>query len=52
MVNRNDGIMLIAIICLIYKLYPEDLENIAKNLSEFDSINDALTGEFNNVACN
>lgn len=51
MVKRLEGMMLIAMLCLAYRLQPEDLERVANQLAEFDAVNDAITGEFNNVAC-
>lgn len=51
MVSRLEGMMLIAIFCLACRLQPEDLERVATPLAEFDAVNDAITGELNNVAC-
>lgn len=44
MVNRLEGMMLIAMLCLVYRLQPEDLERVANQLAEFDAVNDAITG--------
>lgn len=43
---REQGMLLIAVVSLFYKLQPEDLEIIANQLAEFDAVNDALTGEY------
>lgn len=45
MVSRTEGMMLVALLCLVYRLQPEDLERIAHQLAEFDAVNDAITGE-------
>ena len=51
MVDREEAMTIIAKLCLLYGLQPADLEQIAHQLAEFDAVNDALTGEQNNVAC-
>jgi len=37
--------MLVALLCLAYRLQPEDLDIIGRQLAEFDAVNDAITGE-------
>ncbi|HED3851536.1 TPA: hypothetical protein R4217_000356 [Enterobacter soli] len=44
MVSHQNGVLMVAVICLLYGLQPEDLESIARQLAEFDAVNDAITG--------
>lgn len=44
MVRHQNGVLMVAVICLLYGLQPEDLESIAHQLAEFDAVNDAITG--------
>ena len=46
--NTSNGLVLVALICLIYDLQPDDLERVAHQLAEFDAVNDSRT-EMNNV---
>lgn len=50
--SRENGLLLIAMLCLRYGLQPADLDNMARQLAEFDAVNDAITEGKENVACN
>ncbi|ENN9327376.1 hypothetical protein ACAY42_000229 [Citrobacter freundii] len=43
MVSQQNGLLMVAVICLLYGLQPEDLESIARQLAEFDAVNDHHT---------
>lgn len=49
MVTQQTGLLLVAMICLLYDLQPADLESLAHQLAEFDAVNDHLT-EIKHVA--
>lgn len=49
MVTQQAGLLMVALICLLYDLQPADLESLAQQLSEFDAVNDHLT-EIKHVA--
>lgn len=49
MVIQQNGLLMIALICLLYDLQPADLESLAHQLAEFDAVNDHLT-EMKHVA--
>lgn len=51
MVSHQNGVLMVAVICLLYDIQPEDLESIARQLAEFDAVNDHHT-EKQHVACN
>ena len=43
MVTQQTGLLMVAMICLLYDLQPADLESLAHQLAEFDAVNDHLT---------
>ena len=49
MVTQQTGWLMVAMLCLLYDLQPEDLESLAHQLAEFDAVNDHLT-EIKHVA--
>lgn len=49
MVTQQTGLLMIAMLCLMYDLQPADLESLAHQLAEFDAVNDHLT-EIKHVA--
>lgn len=49
MVIQQNGLLMVALICLLYDLQPADLESLAHQLAEFDAVNDHLT-EMRHVA--
>ncbi|MHA0274719.1 hypothetical protein [Enterobacter ludwigii] len=49
MVNQQTGLLMVAMLCLLYELQPADLESLAHQLAEFDAVNDHLT-EIKHVA--
>ncbi|MEQ0876504.1 hypothetical protein [Enterobacter vonholyi] len=49
MVTQQTGLLMVAMLCLLYDLQPADLESLAHQLAEFDAVNDHLT-EFKHVA--
>lgn len=49
MVDREEAMTMVAKLCLLYGLQPQDLEQLAHQLAEFDAVNDAITGERNHV---
>lgn len=51
MVIQQNGLLMVALLCLLYDLQPADLESLANQLAEFDAINDHLT-EMKHVASN
>ncbi len=50
--SRDYGLLIIAMLCLEYGLQPGDLDSVARQLAEFDAVNDAMTEGKENVACN
>lgn len=51
MVIQQNGLLMVAILCLLYDLQPADLESLAHQLAEFDAVNDRHT-EMKHVASN
>lgn len=51
MVIQQNGLLMVALFCLLYDLQPADLESLAHQLAEFDAVNDQLT-EMKHVASN
>ncbi len=51
MVIQQNGLLMVALLCLLYDLRPADLESLAHQLAEFDAVNDHLT-EMKHVASN
>ncbi|EPV3679250.1 hypothetical protein [Enterobacter ludwigii] len=51
MVTQQTGLLMVAMLCLLYDLQPADLESLAHQLAEFDAVNDHFT-EKQHVACN
>jgi len=49
MVTQQTGLLLVAMLCLLYDLQPADLESLAHQLAAFDAVNDHLT-EIKHVA--
>lgn len=49
MVTQQTGLLMVALICLLYDLQPADLESLSQQLAEFDAVNDHLT-EMKHVA--
>lgn len=49
MVTQHTGLLMVAMLCLLYDLQPADLESLAHQLAEFDAVNDHLT-EIKHVA--
>lgn len=49
MVTQQTGLLMVALLCLLYDLQPADLESLARQLAEFDAVNDHLT-EMKHVA--
>lgn len=49
MVTQQTGMLMVALLCLLYDLQPADLESVAHQLAEFDAVNDHLT-EMKHVA--
>lgn len=49
--SRDNGLLIIAMLCIKYGLQPADLESMARQLAEFDAVNDAMTEGKENVAC-
>ncbi|MFZ5111208.1 hypothetical protein ACOY5J_05965 [Enterobacter kobei] len=49
MVTQQTGLLMVAMLCLLYDLQPADLELLAHQLAEFDAVNDHLT-EIKHVA--
>lgn len=43
MVTQKTGLLMVAMLCLLYDLQPADLESLAHQLAEFDAVNDHLT---------
>ncbi|RKR63991.1 hypothetical protein C7387_0668 [Yokenella regensburgei] len=43
MVTQHSGLLMVAMLCLLYDLQPADLETVAHQLAEFDAINDSKT---------
>ncbi|HEM6735074.1 TPA: hypothetical protein U2L42_001936 [Citrobacter amalonaticus] len=51
MVIQQNGLLMVALFCLLYDLQPADLESLDHQLAEFDAVNDHLT-EMKHVASN
>lgn len=51
MVIQQNGLLMVALLCLLYDLQPTDLESLAHQLAEFDAVNDHHT-EMKHVASN
>ncbi|MDW2634792.1 hypothetical protein RYZ90_13145 [Citrobacter portucalensis] len=51
MVIQQNGLLMVALLCLLYDLQPADLESLAHHLAEFDAVNDHLT-EMKHVTSN
>ncbi|MCK6958300.1 hypothetical protein L8Q53_08020 [Enterobacter kobei] len=49
MVTHQTGLLMVAMLCLLYDLQPADLESLAHQLAEFDAVNDHIT-EIKHVA--
>ena len=43
MVIQHSGLLMVAMLCLLFDLQPADLETVAHQLAEFDAINDSKT---------
>ncbi|MBJ9837873.1 hypothetical protein [Citrobacter portucalensis] len=51
MVIHQNGLLMVALLCLLHDLQPADLESLAHQLAEFDAVNDHHT-EMKHVASN
>ncbi|EPS4512724.1 hypothetical protein ACVEU9_002392 [Klebsiella aerogenes] len=50
-ISQQDGMLALAMVIIAYGFQPEDLENAASQLAEYDAVTDANT-EMNDVARN
>lgn len=41
--DSSSGLLMVALLCLQYRIQPEDLDWLANHLAEFDAVNDAKT---------
>lgn len=49
MVSQESGMLALAMVIIAYDMQPEDLDNAARQLAEYDAVTDANT-EMKNVA--